>query len=209
MPACLSPMHSIPCPTQGPTENCLVVLQSLSRVWLFVTPWIAAHQASLSITITWSLLKLMSIESVMPSSCLSLCCPLLFLPSILPQHQGLFQRVSSLHQVTKVLELHLGLSLYLLPCLQIHTQKVILWNSFPDSCSLTFPALTNSVTSATYLSGCTELSQQGTKVPDVEEDQILGPWLAFSFDEVLFWVRGLIFWVWNGNMSAFFFFFFN
>ena len=48
------------------------------------TPWLAAHEASLSITNSWSLLKLMSIESVMPSNHLILCCPLLLLPSILP-----------------------------------------------------------------------------------------------------------------------------
>ena len=56
-------------------------VQSLSRVWFFVTPWIVAHQASMSITSSWSLLKLMS-ESVMPSSHLILCRPLLLLPSI-------------------------------------------------------------------------------------------------------------------------------
>ena len=55
-----------------------------SHIWLFVTPWTAAHQASLSITNTRSLLKLMSNESVMPSSHLILCCLLLFLPSIPP-----------------------------------------------------------------------------------------------------------------------------
>ena len=60
-------------------------VQSLSRVRLFVTPWIAAHQASLSITNSWSLLKLMSIESVMPSSHLILCCCLLLLPPIPPR----------------------------------------------------------------------------------------------------------------------------
>ena len=54
-----------------------------SPVWLFVTPWTAACQASLSFTISQNLLKLMSIESVMPSKHLILCCPLLFLPSIL------------------------------------------------------------------------------------------------------------------------------
>ena len=59
-------------------------VQSLSRVWLFVTPWIAACQASLSITTTWSSLKLKSIELVMPSSHLICCHPLLLLPSILP-----------------------------------------------------------------------------------------------------------------------------
>ena len=53
-------------------------------VQLFVTPWTAACQASLSITNTWSLLKLMSIESVMPSNHLILCRPLLLLPSIFP-----------------------------------------------------------------------------------------------------------------------------
>ena len=58
-------------------------VQSVSRVRLFVTPWIAARQASLYITNSWSSLKLMSIESVMPSSHLILCCPLLLLPPIL------------------------------------------------------------------------------------------------------------------------------
>ena len=59
-------------------------VQSLSCVRLFVTPWIAAHQASLSITNFRSSLRLTSIESVMPPSHLILCCPLLFLPSIFP-----------------------------------------------------------------------------------------------------------------------------
>ena len=59
-------------------------VQSLSHVWLFATPWIAAHQASLSITNSQSLLKLMSIKLVMPSNHLILCCPLLLLPSIFP-----------------------------------------------------------------------------------------------------------------------------
>ena len=59
-------------------------VQLLSRVRLFETPWIAAHQASLSITNYRSSLKLMSIESVMPSNHLILCCPLLLLPSIFP-----------------------------------------------------------------------------------------------------------------------------
>ena len=59
-------------------------VQSLSRVWLFATPRTAAHQASLSITNSRSLPKLMSIELVMPSNRLILCCPLLLLPSILP-----------------------------------------------------------------------------------------------------------------------------
>ena len=58
--------------------------QSLSRVWLFVTPWNAARQASLSITNSQSSLRLTSIESVMPSSHLILCLPLLLLPPIPP-----------------------------------------------------------------------------------------------------------------------------
>ena len=59
-------------------------VQLLSCVRLFVTPWTAAHQASLSIANSWSLLKLMSIELVMPSNHLMLCGPLLFLPSVFP-----------------------------------------------------------------------------------------------------------------------------
>ena len=59
-------------------------VQPLSRVWLFAIPWTAACQASLSITNSWSLLKLMSIESVMPSNRLILCHPLLLLWSVFP-----------------------------------------------------------------------------------------------------------------------------
>ena len=62
-----------------------VAVQSLSHVQLFVTQWTAAHQASLSITSSQSLFKLMSSESVMPSNHPVLCCPLLFLPSIFPR----------------------------------------------------------------------------------------------------------------------------
>ena len=59
-------------------------VQSLNHVWLFLTPWTAAHQASLSITNSQSLLELMSIESVMSSYHLILCHPLLLLPSVFP-----------------------------------------------------------------------------------------------------------------------------
>ena len=76
-------------------------VQLFSCVWLFETPWTAA---SLSINNTQSLLKLMSIESVMLSNHLILCCPLLLPPSIF---QGLFQWVSSSLQVTKLLEFQL------------------------------------------------------------------------------------------------------
>ena len=71
-------------------------VQSLSRVQLFATPWTAACQASLSITNSQNLLKLMSIESVMPSNHLILCCPLLLLPSIFPSIR-LFSNESVLH----------------------------------------------------------------------------------------------------------------
>ena len=67
---------------QGPLGS--VVVQSLSGVQLFATPWTAARQASLSFTISGSLLKLMSTESVMPSNHLILCYPLLLLPSVFP-----------------------------------------------------------------------------------------------------------------------------
>ena len=75
---------------------CVVAVQSLSRVWLFAIPWTAAHQASLSFTISQSLLRLMSIESVMPSNHLILCCPLLLLPSIFPSIR-VFSSESALH----------------------------------------------------------------------------------------------------------------
>ena len=71
-------------------------VQSLSRVRLFVTPWIAAHQASLSITNSQSSLKLTSIESVMPSSHLIFCRPLLLLPPIPPSIR-VFSNKSTLH----------------------------------------------------------------------------------------------------------------
>ena len=62
----------------------VVVVQSLTCVQLFAIPWTAARQASLPFTISWSLLKLMSLESVMPSNHLILCCSLLLLPSFFP-----------------------------------------------------------------------------------------------------------------------------
>ena len=71
-------------------------VQSLSRVRLFVTPWIAASQATLSITNSQSLLKLMSIELVMPSSHFILCCSLLLLPPVPPSIR-IFSNESTLH----------------------------------------------------------------------------------------------------------------
>ena len=82
-------------------------VQSLSHGRLFVTPWIAAHQASLSIANSRSSPKPMSIESMMPSSHLILCCPLFLLPPIPPSIRGLFQWVNSSHEVAQVLEFQL------------------------------------------------------------------------------------------------------
>jgi len=74
--------HSLPLAEEGAFRTGSV--QSLSQVRLFATPWTAACQASLSITNSQSLLELMSVESVMPSNYIILCCPLLLLPSIFP-----------------------------------------------------------------------------------------------------------------------------
>ena len=71
-------------------------IQLLSHVWLFATPWIAAHQASRSITISQSSLRFTSIESVMPSSHLILCRPLFLLPPIPPSIK-VFSNESALH----------------------------------------------------------------------------------------------------------------
>ena len=87
--------------------QCSKSVQSLSHVWLFATPWTTACQASLSITKSWSLFKLMSIESVMPSNHLVLCRPLLLLPSIFPSIR-VFSNESVLHiRWPKKLELQL------------------------------------------------------------------------------------------------------
>ena len=82
-------------------------VQSLSCVRLLATPWTATCQASLSITNSWSLLKLMSIPSVMPSNHLILCRPLLLPPSIFPSIRVFSNEVAFSHQVAKVLELQL------------------------------------------------------------------------------------------------------
>ena len=76
--------------------NCQFSVQSFSSVWLFATPWTAAHQASLSITTFQSPPKPMSIVSVMPSNHLVLCRPLLLLPSIFPSIR-VFSNESALH----------------------------------------------------------------------------------------------------------------
>ena len=71
-------------------------VQSLNHVWLFATPWTAAHQASVSITNSQSSLKLMSFELVMPTNHLILCCPLVLLPSVFPSIR-VFSNESVLH----------------------------------------------------------------------------------------------------------------
>ena len=68
----------------------LGVVQLLSRVWLFVTLWTAARQASQSFTVARSLLELMSIELMIPSNRFILCCPLLLLPSVFPSIPMIF-----------------------------------------------------------------------------------------------------------------------
>ena len=66
------------------SDEIVVIVQSLSHVWVLVTPWTAACQDSLSFTISWNLLGFMSLELMMPSNHLILCCPLLLLHSIFP-----------------------------------------------------------------------------------------------------------------------------
>ena len=78
-------------PQCSPVAVVIIAVQLLSPVRLFMTLWTAAHQASLPFTISQSLLKFMSIGSVMASSHFTLCYSLLLLPSAFPQHQGLFQ----------------------------------------------------------------------------------------------------------------------
>ena len=86
---------------------CLNSVQLLSHIWLFASPWTAARQASQSITNSWSPPKPMSIELVMPSNHLILCCPLLLLSSIFPSIRVFSNEMHSLHQVAKVLEFKL------------------------------------------------------------------------------------------------------
>ena len=110
-------LRSVQVPEGLPEGTCLppTMLGSMNRVSSIqfsrslvsdsVTPWTAAHQASLFIN-SQSLLKFMSIESVMPSNHLILCCPLLLLPSIFPSIR-VYSSESALHQVAKELEFQL------------------------------------------------------------------------------------------------------
>ena len=90
----------------GEGNTVVIVVQSFSHVQLFATPWTAASQTSLSFTISMSLLKLMSIESVMPFNHLILCRHLL-LPSIFPSIMVFSMSQLFLHEVAKVLEFQL------------------------------------------------------------------------------------------------------
>ena len=102
----------------------LILVQSLSHVQLFATAWTAAGQASLSFTVSQSLLKFMSIETVMPSNHLILCCPLLLLPSIFPSI-----RVFSNELVLQLIRHHLKDRAWAVPLLWPESQAhgVFLW----------------------------------------------------------------------------------
>ena len=106
--SCIGKQVLYPCTTKEVLLSKIQIRsdQSLSRVRLFVTPWIAARQASLSITNSQSSITFAFIESAMPSSHLILCRPLLLLPPI-SQHQSLFQWVNSSHEVANVLKFRL------------------------------------------------------------------------------------------------------
>ena len=98
--------------------------QSLSCVQLFATPWIAARQASLSITNSWSSLRLTSIESVMPSSHLILCCPLLLLPPIPPSIR-VFSNESTLRMRVPIERIFWGL---------LHWKEDAFWENNDECC---------------------------------------------------------------------------
>ena len=106
----------------GSRISCLSSVQSLNRVRLSATPWTAEPQASLSITNSWSLLKLMSIESVMPSNHLILCHPLLLLASIFPS-----TRVFSSESVLCISGQNIGVSASAL-VLPMNIQDSCLWH---------------------------------------------------------------------------------
>ena len=105
-PSCSTVQLEITRKSVGIRKHQFSSVQSLSHVQFFETPW-TARQASLSITNSQNLLKLMSIEFMMPSNHLILCSPLLLLSSILPSIRVFSNELSSSHQVAKVLEFQL------------------------------------------------------------------------------------------------------
>ena len=146
-------------------------VQSLSHVWLFATPWTAAHQASLSITNSWSLFKLVSIKSVMPSNHLILCHLLLLLPSNFPGIRVFFNElilhirwpkywsftfsINSFNEYSGLISFRMGwldvlaVQGTLKSLLQHHSSKAsILWHSALFIAQLTHPYLTTAKTIA-------------------------------------------------------------
>ena len=134
----------------------------LSRVQLFATPWTAAHQASLSITNSWSLPKIMPIESVMPSNHLILCHPLRLLPSILP----------SIRFFSNESVLHIRWPKYWSFSFSISSAAAATAAKWPQSC------LT--------LCDPTDSSPPGSPVPGILQARIL-EWVAISFSSA--WKR--------------------
>ena len=124
------------------------------------TPWTAACQDSLSFTVSQSLFKLISIELVMPSNHFILCCSLLFLPSIFPSIT-VFSRVSSLHQMAKVLELQLQCQSFQWIFYNIYTRAVPQSNCIKTSfegeaASKTCVCFENSSNAGLKITGCRE-----------------------------------------------------
>ena len=105
------------------------MVQLLSCVRLFATPWTTARQASLSFTISWSLLKCMSTESVMPSNHLILCRPLLFLPSISPSIRVFSNHQLYFHKKCKKKKKEIR---FIIPVLHRQQQKLGGLKNFPD-----------------------------------------------------------------------------
>ena len=123
------------------TDACFIVIvvRLLSHVRLFATPWTEARQASLSITSFWSLLKLMSIESVMPSNHLILCHPLLLQPSIFPSI-GVFPSESAALSIGLQLQrTEVMLSVILCGFSFIFFPKFCIWYIIWECCSLSSP----------------------------------------------------------------------
>ena len=162
-------MHTVTCIGIFKLQNNTVVvvvidILLLSCVWLFVTPWTAAHQASLSFTISWSLLKLISIDSMIPSNHLILCQTLPFLPSIFPSITVFSNEMTLCIRWPKYWNFNFSLSPYndyselisfrmdlldllavqgtLKSLLQQHTSKASMWHSAFFMIQLSHPYMT-------------------------------------------------------------------
>ena len=166
-------MHTVTCIGIFKLQNNTVVvvvidILLLSCVWLFVTPWTAAHQASLSFTISWSLLKLISIDSMIPSNHLILCQTLPFLPSIFPSITVFSNEMTLCIRWPKYWNFNFSLSPYndyselisfrmdlldllavqgtLKSLLQQHTSKASMWHSAFFMIQLSHPYMTTGKT---------------------------------------------------------------